>query len=176
MPEQIFAKAPRTNFNPTATQAKVLTFTEVAKKDVTFDYEPLNAILTKEAFVYTGIPMPDLQRSQIIEVHHIQASGPLYFHNNDLTSLVHFRIEGHPNDNNEGKSAITEGAKLVQEVLKKEYKPAVATIVHLAKDGKTRLEERQIHDCIITGMELDLGKKESIKLVFHLLGLLHRPY
>ncbi len=173
--KETWIQAPRTSYKPEGGWVKVPTFEAIKQRDLTFDYKPLNEVLTKEAFAYTGIAIPELTRSRVVEVHSISAKGPLFFHENDPRPIVSFKVEGHPYENEEGKKAIKKAFTLVQDVLKKDYKPEVAIIYQTGK-GEQKGEERQIHDCLITGMELNLGKKETVKLVFHLLGLLHRPY
>lgn len=174
--QQKWVKGPRSNYNPTGGYREVITFKALANRDLTFDYKPLNDILTKDAFVFTGVPLPDMTRSRVVEVHSFSAKGPIYFHENDPRPVVELKVEGNPYDTEAGKKVIKESVELVRAVLKKEYKPAVATIVQLSKDREEKNEERQIHDCVITGVEMVLDKKEPIKLVFYLLGLLHRPY
>ena len=151
--------------------------TRLTSKNATFKYAPLDEFISKDSFNFTGIVIPDGERSSTVKVYLTNSPTPQYFHDKNEVHLVQFRIEGKPYDTPEGKKLIVQAPELVRKVLSKDYEPQPATLSLLNKDSKGELETRTIGDCILTGVDIDIDKElNHIKLVFHLQGLLNRPF
>jgi hypothetical protein len=143
-------------------------WTNNSVQNIRFKYEPLDDIITKESFRYTSIPLPDFEKATTVSAYNGNYNAK------NEKNAVTFAIEGRPLDSKDGKELIKKSFERVKEVLKKDYKPATATITtENGKGGETGV--KHVDDCILTGVDMVIDQQQGeIILRFIFQGLLKR--
>ncbi|OJW73577.1 MAG: hypothetical protein BGO68_03015 [Candidatus Amoebophilus sp. 36-38] len=140
----------------------------------TFSYKHLDEKFTESTCTVDSIDLPDMQRSNVVNVSQAQDPGPVNYHTSERMEIVTFTVTYIPHDSTAGKELLPFAHKAVNAVLEKNYKPEVA-IVRLGRNEETD-HETTIHDCIITGAEIAISESNNIQIIFTLQGILNSEY
>jgi hypothetical protein len=140
----------------------------------TINYAPLEKQFNDKNCTVEFIDLPKIKRSYIANVHIRTDKAPLYFHTTERKEIVSFTAIYIPYDTPEGRKLLPYVKESVEEVLKSNYNPEVATI-QLSRDGKVE-DEVQINDCVITAAEIMVDLKDYIRIKFYLQGLLIKDF
>lgn len=142
--------------------------TEQISRSLTFD--PITKIFTESSCMVKEIGVPNILNTRIINVFPTAEKSLLKFKGTDIKSVVSFRVKYIPLKNDTGKKLFAEAKKIIDSVLKKDYKPAEAVINIFRND---ELEETiTINDCIPKICEIDLKIHEQASILFEIWGVM----
>lgn len=140
----------------------------------TISFDTLGDKFTETSCTIADISLPDIKRSHIVPVYLTNAKAPQKFHTTERREIADFSITYIPHDNADGRALLPHVKEVVDSVLTKDYKPAVATI-NLLRNGEPE-KTITINDCIVKGGEILVDKGAFIRIIFYLQGLLSSDY
>jgi hypothetical protein len=140
----------------------------------TLTYDNLTDKFTDQSCTIAKIDFPDIDRAHSVDVYLTSAKGPQRFHTSERKEIVDFSVKYIPHDSSDGRALLPHVKEVVDAVLTKDYKPAVATI-NLIRNGETE-KTITVNDCVVTGGEIIVDKGQSVEVIFYLHGLLSSDY
>jgi hypothetical protein len=140
----------------------------------TLSFDTLGDKFTETSCTLANISLPTIKRSHVVPVYLTNSKAPQRFHTTERKEIADFSVTYIPHDNADGRALLPHVKEVVDSVLTKDYKPAVATI-NVLRNGETE-KTITINDCIVKGGEITLDKGDFIRIVFYLQGLLSEDY
>ncbi len=140
----------------------------------TLSFDTLGDKFTETSCTLADIKLPEIKRSHVVPVFLTSAKSAQKFHTTERKEIADFSVTYIPHDNSDGRALLPHVKEVVDSVLTKDYKPAVATI-NLLRNGEIE-KTITINDCIVKGGEILLDKDDYIRITFDLQGLLSADY
>ena len=135
------------------------------------DYAPLKEFGSKSCNVF-DIQIPSVIAGATYAVQHTDGTGTLQYHAKEIQQIVRIKVAYIPLANKEGMQLIPLAKKLVEDVLKDDYEAKTAIIMHTGKDAKKSTVDRNIEQCVITGVDIAIDIKDYVRITFHLEGVM----
>jgi hypothetical protein len=136
--------------------------------------KPLSDVFNEKSCSVENIEVPEITRTEVIEVFRTNDKAPQKFRTQDHRDIVTFRITYNPYNNDAGKALIPAAKKIVDSVLTADYTPSVAVITLLRNNEEERTIT--INDCIITKASVIIDIKDYIHIIFEISGLYAGEY
>lgn len=136
--------------------------------------KPLSDVFNETSCSVENIEVPEITRTEVIEVFRTNDKAPQKFRTQDHRDIVTFRITYNPYNNDAGKALIPAAKKIVDSVLTADYTPSVAVITLLRNNEEERTIT--INDCIITKASVIIDIKDYIHIIFEISGLYAGEY
>ena len=137
-------------------------------------YDPITKVFTEAACMVSEIDIPEITRNVTIPVFLTKEKSAQFFRVTERKEIINFKVKFVPMNNAEGKKLLSESKKIVDTVLTKEFKPAVATI-NTFRNGE--LEKTiTINDAFVKRSMIELDKGDYLHIVFEIEGLLASDY
>ena len=136
--------------------------------------KPLSDVFNEKSCSVENIEVPEITRTEVIEVFRTNDKAPQKFRTQDHRDIVTFRITYNPYNNDAGKALIPAAKSIVDSVLTADYTPSVAVITLLRNNEEERTIT--INDCIITKASVIIDIKDYIHIIFEISGLYAGEY
>ena len=137
-------------------------------------YDPITKIFTDKACMVSEIDIPEITRNVTIPVFVTKEKSAQFFRVTERKEIINFKVKYTPMNNSSGKKLLTEAKKIVDDVLKKDFKPAVATI-NTFRNGEIE-KTTTINDAFVKKGYIELDKDDYVHIIFEIEGLLSEKY
>lgn len=122
--------------------------------------KPLSDIFNETSCSVESIEVPDITRTEIVEVFRTNDKAPQKFRTQNHKNIVTFRVTYNPYNNDAGEALIPATKNIVDSVLTTGYTPSVAVITLLRNEEVEKTIT--INDCIIKRGIVQIDIKDYI--------------
>ena len=136
--------------------------------------KPLSDIFNETSCSVQNIEVPDISRTEIVEVFRTNDKAPLKFRTKNHKDIVTFRVTYNPYNNDAGRALIPATKNIVDSVLTTSYTPSVAVITLLRNEEVEKTIT--INDCIIRRGIVQIDIKDYIHIIFEVSGIYAGEY
>lgn len=136
--------------------------------------KPLSDIFNETSCSVQNIEVPDISRTEIVEVFRTNDKAPLKFRTKNHRDIVTFRVAYNPYNNDAGRALIPATKNIVDSVLTTGYTPSVAVITLLRNEEVEKTIT--INDCIIRRGFVQIDIKDYIHIIFEVSGIYAGEY
>ena len=136
--------------------------------------KPLSDTFNEKSCMVANIEVPEITRTEIVEVFRTNDKAPQKFRTQDHKNIVTFKVTYVPLNNDAGRALIPATKEIIDSVLTSNYTPSVAVIT-LMRNGE---EEKTVtlNDCIIRKGSIEIDIKDYIHIIFEVSGIYAGEY
>lgn len=147
---------------------------ETGQRSCYIQLKPLSDFFNETSCGVEYIEVPDITRTEIVEVFRTNDKAPQKFRTQNHNGIVTFRVIYVPHNNDAGKALVPKAKSIIDSVLTKDYipSPAVITLLRNGEEEKTIT----INDCIIRKANVQIDIKDYIHIIFEVSGIYAGEY